>query len=64
MSGVTIAPSIYKRWPPCGWCGLRLGCCEVHATPTCASCRDGGRKERIKASMLRWKSAAEGGHQL
>lgn len=59
MSGVFIEPSQYKRWPDCGWCGLRIACCEVHATPTCAICRDGGRKERVRASLQRMRRAAE-----
>lgn len=57
MSAVAIEPAP-AHYPPCSWCGLRLGPHIVHASPTCTECRDGGRRFRVRMSIDKLRRAA------
>jgi hypothetical protein len=57
---MTVDPNRPQRFPEvnrpsCGWCGLRIAITELHATPTCKECADGGKRFRVKASLKRWQ---------
>lgn len=45
------------------WCGVREAVTELFGSPTCESCRDGGRHQRVRAFIQRLRWAAENKEQ-